>query len=392
MKRLINRWCIGMLMVIAAQACKQSEIIPTVNDGVAPGPIKEVTVENLNGAAKLKYTLPSDPDILYVKAVYTTKQGVERETKVSYYNNSITVTGFGDTDAYVVKLYAVDKGGNVSQPVSVTVNPLTPAFKLVRNSLKAVANFGGIDVTYQNLDGADIALVVLMNNELGDFAPVNTSYTNLKQGTFITRDLKAVETEFGVYVRDRWGNISDTLKVTLTPIFEVKLDRKLMKQLILPTNTDAPLGYGGSVAGLFDGGVTDGGMYHTGDGGTMPKWFTYDMGVTAKLSRMAWFMRPGFFYDLHSPRKVEIWGSNNPDPDGSFTGWTLLTAHEQIKPSGLPNKQLTQADNDAAAAGETITFPLDAPAVRYIRFKTLSNWSNGTYVQIYEIYMWGNPQ
>ncbi len=381
-----------MLVVVAVQACKRSEIAPIVNDGVAPGPVKDVTVENLSGSAKIKYTIPSDPDVLYVKAVYTTKQGVERETKVSYYNNAITVAGFGDTDAYEVKLYAVDKGGNASQPVAVTVHPLTPAFRLVRNSLGAIANFGGIDVSYQNLSGADIAIVVLMNDSLGDFTPINTSYTNLKQGIFVTRDLKAVETKFGVYVRDRWGNISDTLHTTLTPIFEVKLDRTKMKQLVLPTNTDAPLGYGGSVAGLFDGGVTGGGYYHTGDGGTMPKWFSYDMGVTAKISRMSWFMRPGFFYDLHSPRKVEIWGSNNPSPDGSFTGWTLLTAYEQIKPSGLPNGQLTTADNEAAAAGETITIPLDAPAVRYIRFKTLNNWSNGTYVQIYEIYMWGNPQ
>jgi hypothetical protein len=42
--------------------------------------------------------------------------------------------------------------------------------------------------------------------------------------------------------------------------------------------------------------------------------------------------------------------------------------------------------------GETITFPLDAPAVRYIRFKTLRNWSDGTYVNFNEIRMWGAPQ
>ncbi len=383
--------CIGLLVIATTQACKQSEIAPTVNDGVAPGLVTGVTVTNLSGAATLKYTLPSDPDVLYVKAVYKTKQGVERETKVSYYNNTITVVGFADTDPYEVKLYAVDKGGNVSQPTSVTVNPLTPPYKLIRDGLQVAANFGGIDVSFQNANGGDIAMVVLMNNALGEFAPINTNYTNLKQGTFVTRDLKAVETKFGVYVRDRWGNISDTLRVTLTPIFEVKLDRTLMKALTLSTNTDAALGYGGTVGGLFDGSVT-GGHYHTGDGGTMPKWVTYDMGVTAKLSRMAWWMRQGYYFDLHSPRKVEIWGSNNPAQDGSFNGWTLLTTYEQIKPSGLPPGQLSTADKEAADAGETIPIPLAAPAVRYIRFKTLSNWSAGTYVQIFEIAMWGNPQ
>jgi len=391
MKRLINRLCIGLLVIATTQSCEQSEIAPTVNDGVAPGVVTGVTVTNLSGAATLKYKLPSDPDVLYVKAVYKTKQGVERETKVSYYNNTITVVGFADTDAYEVKLYAVDKGGNVSQPTSVTVNPLVPPYKIIRNSLLAVANFGGIDVSFENATGADVAMVVIAPNTLGELVPINTNYTNLKQGTFITRDLNAVKTEFGVYVRDRWGNVSDTLKVNLTPIFEARLDRTKMKQLTLPTNTDASLGYGGSVAGLFDGSVT-GGYYHTGDGGAMPKWFTYDMGVTAKLSRMAWWMRQGFYYNLHSPRKVEIWGSNNPAPDGSFNGWVLLTEYEQIKPSGLPAGQLSTVDQAAAEAGETITIPLNAPAVRYIRFKTLSNWSAGTYVQIFEIAMWGNPQ
>ncbi|SDD72747.1 DUF5000 domain-containing lipoprotein [Niabella drilacis] len=389
MKRMINRWCIGLLAVLVMQACRQADIAPVVNDGVAPGPVTGLSVTNLSGAATIKYNLPPDGDVLYVKAVYKTKQGLEREAKVSYYNNTITVVGFADTDPYEVKLYAVDKGGNESQPASVTVNPLTPPYKTIRNSLQAVANFGGIDVSFENATEADIAMVVLAPDELGDLTAINTNYTTLKEGTFITRDLKAVETNFGIYVRDRWGNISDTLNVSLTPIFEEKLDRTRMKALVLPT--DASLGYGGSVAGLFDGNIT-GTYYHTGDGGTMPKWFTYDMGVTAKISRMSWWMRPGFYYDLHSPRVVEIWGSNSPAPDGSFNGWTLLTTHEQIKPSGLPNGKLSTADNDAAVAGETITMPVTAPKVRYIRFKTLSNWSAGTYVQIFEIAMWGNTQ
>ncbi|RZM27264.1 MAG: hypothetical protein EOO88_14005, partial [Pedobacter sp.] len=104
------------------------------------------------------------------------------------------------------------------------------------------------------------------------------------------------------------------------------------------------------------------------------------------------YMRQGYYFNLHNPRKVEIWGSNNPGSDGSFTNWTLLATHEQIKPSGLPAGQLSNADNDAAAAGETITFPLDVPKVRYIRFKTVRNWSDGTYVNFNEIMMWGAPE
>src|SRR3546814_236361 len=351
-------------------------------------PVTVSGVTNLSGAAEIYFQLPSDDDVLYVKGQYSTADGQVRESKVSYYNRSLTVSGFGDTREYDVQLYAVDKGGNESAPVSVTVHPEKAPFLLVYDSLKVISDFGGINISYRNEEEDNVAIIVLTDDSLGNFVPVNTHYTNLRRGDFSTRGLPSEETEFGVYIRDRWGNLSDTLLVTLKPLFEILLDRTQMRGVTLPT--DAPLGYGGNIFGLFDGNV-NGGHYHTGDAARMPQWFTFDMGVTAKLSRLTWFMRPGFFYSLHNPRIVEIWGTNEYDPDGSFDSWTLLTTHEQIKTSGLPVGQLSNADMDAAALGETVTFPLDVPKVRYLRFKTLQNWSNGSYVNFYEIRLWGDP-
>jgi len=391
MKRLIfilYAW----LFIITIQACrKDSGIGPVYNDGIAPGSVSNPIVENLPGAATITYTLPNDADLLYVKAQYTTKQGVVRETKATPYNNSLTVVGFADTSAYQVKLYAVDKGENVSPSITVTIHPKKPPYLIIRDSLKTLPDFGGINVAFANEGKDNIAIVVLSTDSLGSFVPFNTYYTNLQKGDFTTRGFKAVKTKFGIYIRDRWDNRSDTLLVDLTPYFETILDRTKMKGLALPG--DAPLGYNGSISFLFDGIlISNSNYYHTGDAGRMPQWFTYDMGLTAKISRLVWWMRNDFYYNLHNPRTMEIWGSNNPSPDGSWTNWVLLAAHEQIKPSGLPNGQLSQADVDAATAGETVTFSLNTPAVRYIRFKTLSNWSGGTYCNFNEIGMWGAPQ
>ncbi|MCD2421256.1 DUF4959 domain-containing protein [Niabella pedocola] len=389
MKKCICYYSLICFLLVTA-ACKREVAGPALKDDVAPEPVSEVTVENLNGAAKISYALPEDPDLLYVKARYTTRQGVVRETKVSRYNRSIMVDGFGDTSAYQVALYTVDKSENSSPVVEVTVHPLEPPVWIVRKQLKLAPDFGGVNVRYTNPGEHDLAIVVLANDSLGQFSPRSTNYTNLKAGDFSTRNMPDVPTRFGVYVRDRWGNLSDTLITQLTPLFEALLDRTKMRGLTLPT--DAPLGYGGSIAGLFDGNTTSG-FYHSGDAARMPQWFTYDMGVTAKLSRLAWFMRPGFYYTLHNPKEVEIWGSNNPNPDGSFDdSWVLLATATQTKPSGLPEGQLSQADTDAALAGYTVVFPLNTPKVRYIRFKTLKNWSNGTYVNFYEIMMWGDTK
>lgn len=375
-------------ILLAQQACKQETLGPIGHDTQPPGALSNIQVTNLNGAATISYSLPNDADLLYVRAEYKTKQGVSRETKTSRYNSSVTVEGFGDTSAYEVILYAVDKSENAGTPTTVTVHPLTPSVYLVRDSLTVIPDFGGLNVTYTNPYEDNMAIVVLTNDSLGQFSPINTNYTNLKTGNFSVRGMPSQPTKFGIYTRDRWGNLSDTLIVTLTPLYEELLDRTKMHGIVLPT--DAPLGYDGNIDGLFDGNV-ESGFYHSGDAARMPQWFTYDMGVTAKISRLSWFMRDGYYYSLHNPKTVEIWGSNNPNPDGSFdASWTLLVTHTQIKPSGLPNGQLTQDDIDAAHAGETVTFPLNTPKVRYIRFKTLENWSGGTYVNFYEIMMWGD--
>lgn len=379
-----------LLSLLAICSCKREEPRPVKQDSTPPGTVNNVIVTNLNGAARISFSLPGDSDLLYVKALYQTTKGVKSETKVSRYNNSLMVEGFGDTSTYKVSLYVVDKSENISPAVEVTIHPLEPVIWIVRRSLSVVPDFGGVNVKFTNTGEDDLALVVLANDSLGQFSPITTQYTNLKEGNFSTRNMKDVQTQFGVYVRDRWGNISDTLRVKLTPLFEELLDRTKMKEVVLPG--DAPLGYGGNVAGLFDGSTTSG-FYHSGDAARMPQWFTYDMGVTAKLSRLVWFMRPDYYYSLHNPRVVEIWGSNKPNPNGSFDdSWTLLTTTTQVKPSGLPEGQLSQADTDAALAGWTVTFPLNTPKVRYIRFKTLKNWSNGTYVNFYEIMTWGDTK
>lgn len=392
MKQIINICCIGLLISIAG-GCTRMALEPVENDGTAPGPISQPVVENLNGAVSITFTPPSDPDLAYVKARYTTKEGVVRENSVSRYTNKITLEGFADESSYTVTLNAVDKGENVSTAVEVVANPLKPIYRIAFDSLKTTADFGGLNVSFKNPTEANLAIVVLTNDSLGHFVPTYTNYTDLKSGSFTARGFAAVERTFGVFVRDRWGNISDTLITTITPFFEEQLDRTKMRGYSLPT--DAALGYSGSFAGLFDNNFGSVLSYYHSDGKTgMPQWFTFDMGVEAKLSRLVYYLKPeeAKYYDEHSPRVVEIWGSLAPNPNGSFDdSWTLLTTYTMEKPSGSPQgSPLTQADKSFIQQGITIPIPVDAPKVRHIRFKTLKNWGNTVYVYVYEIQMFGD--
>ena len=60
MKRTIYI-CFAMLWLMV-YACKQEELGPTQNDGIAPGQISNATVNNLNGAAEISYEVPKDTD------------------------------------------------------------------------------------------------------------------------------------------------------------------------------------------------------------------------------------------------------------------------------------------------------------------------------------------
>ena len=126
----------------------------------------------------------------------------------------------------------------------------------------------------------------------------------------------------------------------------------------------------------------------------MPMWITFDLGVTAQLSRIGLWQRPNeWIYLQNNVRKFEIWGSINPASDGSWDSWTKIVEHTVIKPSGLPVGQTTQDDKDAAVAGEQMTVPLDAPRVRYIRVKILRTWTDGGYAaNIQLMKFWGNDK
>ena len=59
-----------ILSVLLLIACSEEERTFVKTDSVAPQPVSNVEVTNIPGGAILKYTLPDDEDLLWVKANY----------------------------------------------------------------------------------------------------------------------------------------------------------------------------------------------------------------------------------------------------------------------------------------------------------------------------------
>ena len=112
-----------LTVLISISSCKKEEL-----DSTPPGPVTVLETEPTYGGAIIKYQLPDDSDLLYVRAEYTNALG-ENVFKVgSRYTNSIEIDGFVEAGTYPVNLYAVDQANNKSEPTSVDISQLGKSF------------------------------------------------------------------------------------------------------------------------------------------------------------------------------------------------------------------------------------------------------------------------
>lgn len=386
-----NIFIVATLIIWVMVGCKEGKLEPLYPSGDTPSLIKVSKVEAYPGSVKVTYELPNERDLLYVLAEYRNKYGQIVQNKSSTYINSITIEGFADTSTYELSLYCVTRTEVRSEAVKVPVKCLKPPVYAARETIKLQEDFGGINVTFENETEAPLSLVVAYKDENGAYVDKETFYTSQKNVSLTARGFESENTDFAVYMRDRWNNRTDTIFTSLTPIFEKELDKSLFRSVTLPT--DVAVGWGLPIPNLWDNVISaEGYMWHSADA-PMPVHFTFDLGVQAKLSRFVLWQRQGqWIYNHGNPKRYEIWGTTSPANNGSWDNWILLASCISEKPSKQPLGMNTAEDVAAAARGEETNIALDAPKVRYIRVKILEPWvgSGGLAAHISEMTFYGN--
>ncbi|WEK17641.1 MAG: DUF5000 domain-containing lipoprotein [Candidatus Pedobacter colombiensis] len=394
---------ISMLMCfLVAIACKETLKPEPVKKGDKPGKVSQYTSESIPGGAIITFKVPASPDLRYVKATYTLNTGLVREAKSTVYTNTILVDGFSKAGDYQITLVAVSVGEVESDPVFVKITALTPSHQAVVDDIRVnktmYATFGGINVDYKNEMEENLVIRVLTKDEKNNWMVASTAYTKAKNGRLRLRGYPPVEREFAVYVTDRWNNKSDTLYRSLTPIYEIKFNKALFKEVNLPGDTYTPHS-GASRARampiLWSEPITSATIFHTQPISVMPQHFTFDMGVKAKLSRYIFYSDANsnaVMFGPGTPSVWELWGSNNPNPDGSFASWTKVGKFNSIKPSGLPLGQLSDADIAQCKNGEEFEVDPVAGAYRYWRWRSLENWGNLSYIYMARFTFFGSAE
>lgn len=379
--------CLASFMLFGA--CKQDYIGQYPVDHEPPGAVSSVSVKNIPGGSIISYAIPADEDFSYVEALYTI-DGKSKEQKSSAFKQDILVEGFGRSEEQQIKLIAFDKSGNASAPVEVKIHPLdAPVFSIIE-TVTVDNDFGGIRIGWENPDTADIVLTVLTtSNQYGvqEWTEADRFYSGGTVGQVNVRGYKDSVRYFGLYFRDHWNNLSDTLYFKSYPLYEVELDKSKFRRWNPPgipynayTNNDW------RIENLWNGNISKGFASYTHDN-------TFDMGQKAILSRLKINNRPeaSLLYNFAHPKKFQIWGSDNPNVNADFSTWILLGEFESYKPSGLPLGQLSEDDyNYGYLNGEEWNFPSDIPPVRYIRWYVIDTWGGSTYTQVEEITFWGN--
>lgn len=391
MKKII--YTLLSILAIFLWGCKEEGRIDHIDDSVpAPASVTIKDVFSKPGGAIIKYTVPNDDNLLGVKVIYT-RNGIICESKASKYVDSLVVEGFGNTNPQEVKLYSFGTNEKLSLPVSTTIHPLTPAVKSVKFDLDP--GFGGVTISLQeNEFSADLAIVLMadtIDNPVNEtWIDLQTFHTKSKAIKFSRRGLKPRPVKFAAYLRDRWNNVSDTIYKTITPIEEVKIPKDRMLNAALPTDTYLPVedlaSYG--MYQLWTGGESaTGSCFATKHNAPMPQWFTIDLGYKASISRIQKWPRDGYeLYTSVGPRVFQVWGSTNPNPDGSWDdSWHLLGEFEQFKPSGYGEGRevgpVTDEDRDYWYNKTEFEFiptenaPDPYQTVTHLRFKILSTFA-----------------
>ena len=386
-----------IFLMATLYGCNEEPVGQTPTDSTPPGKITNPDVVNLPGGARITYTLPDDDDLLYVKAVYYIN-GVEKTSTATLYANSVEVMGFGSTDEQTVLLYCVDRSENHSDPVPVKIYPETPPVLLIRESMTMEAGFGGVSVFWKNEHKATVVIYLMAADENGDMSVADVVYTSAADGKVNLRNFDDTERLFGVYVRDRWDNYSDTLKGVFTPYKEMELDKSLFRrQILLGDNTTIYSSPQYNFENMWDGIVgRSQNIYHQRDESN-PNYFTIDLGVTAQLNRYTLWHRVGYEYGNWNPKRWKVYGTAALSPstepaywiDGGFKNdWFLLADCYSFKPSG-DGPDVTQEDSEYAAPGFGFDIPFDIPPVRFIRFQMEESWIGVMGFHIAEVTFWG---
>ncbi|MDR3245302.1 MAG: DUF4959 domain-containing protein [Prevotellaceae bacterium] len=435
-----------ILIALLVMACTEDKIGQQPTDSLPPSPLKEAEAIGISGGALVTYVLPdNDTDISYVRGEYVI-DGETRIIRSSVYKDYFFVEGLETNVTVDINLYVVDHSENKSTPLKKTFTTLEAPYASIANSIEISPSIGGIVLRWDNPERLSTIGVVLLKYDTLTKKMKEHAVTFEPKGA-VFYAFPFIEQTFGAYVIDKWGHFSDTTFITTTPVPETWLDRLNMRGYAIGNDAllataDPNNGYYSGAERLFDGMARSLGTAANllsasafgvfSSDGTMPIYYTIDLGVYADVSRFWIEPRGHSTYGRYafgqnggaSPFNWDLWGTTTDFRDSASvdfkegddpywtTGqwkqdkrWKYMGNYTHRRPSdpnatpdnpGARSGAAWDADLAATYAPPSLTNPTNFPinelgvgTVRYIRFEFNRSWSDENGAMFHELWFWG---
>ncbi|WP_198652080.1 DUF4998 domain-containing protein [Chitinophaga deserti] len=391
MKDLLIKSILGIFVLAAASCTKTSgDAFKDFMKGgeiIYPGRADTVLVHPGQNRIKLRVVLGNDPLVTQLRVFWSNKADsltvpVKRTSgrdtvevmipnlKEGNYNFTIHTYDSEGHISVVVNAFGITYGANYASSL---VNRTLKSIEQSTDGSQIILNWGepaggelGIEVKYKGVDGLEKTITV-QPGDLVTTLPDYESKSLLSYRSQYKPDSMAFEYFY------------PPVSTATLPVFERQLSKAGFSVLELPG--DVKSNHGWLMHYLWDDNINSG--FATQN--VVPCWFTIDAGQTASLGRIKFWQATDRLYRIENVKTFELYGSNNPAPDGSWASWTQIGAFSSVKPSGKPVGENTQEDIDYALAGESFPLAEGTPKFRYYRFKLLTNWGGSAFMTMGEI-------
>ena len=387
-----------LICILLILGCSEEERGAYGSDEIPPDAVEINSVENKPGGAIIKFTPPTNEDLLYIRGAYSDENGISKQVIVSSVIDTLSIIGFGQTGDYNVDVTAIDTSDNESVAVTTTISPLEAPIHAILESIEGAQDFGGINISYLNPTRAEVSLNMSILDQDGNQVFKESFYTSQANSSYSFRGYDPIPTTFIIYVEDRWGNKSITKTLESTPLEDVFLDKGFFSIQQMPGD-ESFSEYGFSANQMWDGSWSS--QCNCGHTNflALPHQLTINLGQLARLNRFKLYQRGGTeLYKHGNPKRFQIYGRENLDnlpiysPSNPGDGWILLGEFESFKPSGLPPGSNTEEDYLFQDNGEDFVFDSNIQQynIQYIRFVNLETWNNQMVSVIGELSFWGS--
>ena len=395
MKKQINKIALLSFFILATIiACSNNDDIDTI----APGSISNITITPTNGGGIIKYSLPSDDDILYVKAVYTNSQGEQVFRVSSKQNSSIEINGLNQSEPVNVKLYVIDLNENISEAVEIDFTPLKSFIFLVQESIQINPDLGGVKISWNNIASKTVFVYVHIVENATESVRILSS-NNAQESIFI-RGLASKELTFSTKVEDFDKNITELEeKGKYTPLFEEKIDKSTWT--LVSGQSINGNAYEGKTVNFWDDVVdtveTDADnsyfiITRDNNGGSLnfPLDIVIDFNKNVKIQRFKvwqrafWYNGGGvtYHYQEENIKSFNLYSSTDAQT------WNLLGQFDIGDPRDASGNIPTTAFQEAID-GHDFSLPNTSEAFRYLKMEITSNYGSTSITVGSEITLFG---